>query len=794
MRASVLSDGSPDYRVPVLSQSDAAEASQKRPRQKKPSLSPPSFTGSWTQRSIRCYVPILIAVIVIWVLLQALLFYYAIAIAGVGGSDAQRTAAASKLSLELPTATMAAMVPPSAATQAVAEPTSARRITTTTTTAITEEATTRVSVSQAAGELPLLAYNVSVDPSLWGGESMLSAYTSDERYQMLWEYGAGDKDWPYVGNPHYLRKYFSAETPVLSREKASGQAAPQSDEDVEKLLRLPRSYYNILAVFPGADTGREHGILGRHKDARPMLHPSPSPLPAEQVPGGLEAALKKGGFYLALSDALPLDRTPLDSRDAVCKTVDYDLLALDDVSIVITFYNEPLSTLLRSVHSVLNHTPPPILREIILVDDHSNLPENLPGGPLDAYICALPKVKLMRMPERRGIVPARLAGARLSTAPVLVILDSHVEMPVGWLEPQLQRLKESPKSIVFPQILEIDSANFSYRTDSGIGCFLSFKWSMQERPYMSGGEFSKPDAFPSASMAGGLFAIRREWFFDLGGYDEEFSMWGAENVELAFRTWQCGGRVECAPCSKVYHIYRTKGTGYTSPPRSLTINRLRTARIWTDEFYPLAKNFIRGGNFTDADLGSFDRMLALKDRLQCKSFSWFLENVDKEKVPRHIDDITFYAEIRKRGSNTCLDNLQHRDVGEKYGTYGCHGEGGSQSFFTTKGSNAIRLAFDETSCIGSNLLITECNQPTVDNHWIVNMGDGTIRWSMESEAERCLCLEQNGLSLLPCNGSDATLWDIKEKKLERYVPLQMSKEYIAHGLRLKQRAESEIPI
>lgn len=32
------------------------------------------------------------------------------------------------------------------------------------------------------------------------------------------------------------------------------------------------------------------------------------------------------------------------------------------------------------------------------------------------------------MPQRRGIVMARLAGAKLATAPVLVILDSHIEV------------------------------------------------------------------------------------------------------------------------------------------------------------------------------------------------------------------------------------------------------------------------------------------------------------------------------------------------------------------------------
>lgn len=40
---------------------------------------------------------------------------------------------------------------------------------------------------------------------------------------------------------------------------------------------------------------------------------------------------------------------------------------------VICFFNEAFSALLRTVHSVLDRTPAYLLHEIILVDDHSEL-------------------------------------------------------------------------------------------------------------------------------------------------------------------------------------------------------------------------------------------------------------------------------------------------------------------------------------------------------------------------------------------------------------------------------------
>lgn len=62
-----------------------------------------------------------------------------------------------------------------------------------------------------------------------------------------------------------------------------------------------------------------------------------------------------------------------------------------------------------------------------------------------------------------------MRGIREAKAPVVVILDSHIEVNEGWLEPQLARLRESPKSFVFPQIHSILATDFSYTKQSGIG-------------------------------------------------------------------------------------------------------------------------------------------------------------------------------------------------------------------------------------------------------------------------------------------------------------------------------------
>lgn len=68
---------------------------------------------------------------------------------------------------------------------------------------------------------------------------------------------------------------------------------------------------------------------------------------------------------------ISLDRSLPDVRMAECKSIKYDLNWLARTSVVIIFTDEAWTPLLRTVHSVINRTPPELLEEVLLIDDNS---------------------------------------------------------------------------------------------------------------------------------------------------------------------------------------------------------------------------------------------------------------------------------------------------------------------------------------------------------------------------------------------------------------------------------------
>uniref|UniRef100_A0A914MY07 Glycosyltransferase 2-like domain-containing protein n=1 Tax=Meloidogyne incognita TaxID=6306 RepID=A0A914MY07_MELIC len=129
-------------------------------------------------------------------------------------------------------------------------------------------------------------------------------------------------------------------------------------------------------------------------------------------------------FNQYASDLISVHRSLPPTADEDCKTEKYPE-DLPDSSVVICFHNEAWSVLLRTVHSVIERTPDKLLKDVVLVDDFSDM-EHL-KKPLEEYMAQFPKVKIMRLEKREGLIRARLRGATKANGKVITYLDSHCE-------------------------------------------------------------------------------------------------------------------------------------------------------------------------------------------------------------------------------------------------------------------------------------------------------------------------------------------------------------------------------
>lgn len=178
--------------------------------------------------------------------------------------------------------------------------------------------------------------------------------------------------------------------------------------------------------------------------------------------------------------------------------------------------------------------------------------------PLHEILPKLKKLKVIRSSSRLGLMKARILGAVNAKAPVLVIMDSHCEVAIGWLPPLLDPIVKNPKTVTLPGIETSDPKTLGYK--NVVGDYYSwvggFTWALR----YTWTEINNTKALiqRSPTMLGAAFVIRKDYFQELGFYDDGFELWGGENMELSFKVNMCGGEMYQAFCSHVSHMFRER--------------------------------------------------------------------------------------------------------------------------------------------------------------------------------------------------------------------------------------------
>lgn len=227
------------------------------------------------------------------------------------------------------------------------------------------------------------------------------------------------------------------------------------------------------------------------------------------------------------------------------------------VSLIIPVKNEGghIQNTIKSVFQVKTNCS----FEIIVVDDGST------DGCCDFLIPYVnPKsVKLIKS-KGVGLARAKNIGAQNSLGQYLIFCDGHLFFEDFWMEGLLQPIQDGLADGTTPGIAD---TNTPYH--SGYGQTLNEKLGVVWH-------VNKTNLFPTAVLPGGCYAVSRNVFFDIGGFDNGFQVWGYEDTEISIKMWLFGYTCYVQPRVKVLHVFR-KSHPYQVNAEHVFFNMLRMA-------------------------------------------------------------------------------------------------------------------------------------------------------------------------------------------------------------------------
>jgi len=205
-----------------------------------------------------------------------------------------------------------------------------------------------------------------------------------------------------------------------------------------------------------------------------------------------------------------------------------------DVSVVTVNWNG-----LEHLEHLLPSLGPLGCREVVVVDNGSS------DGSLEFLERHHPRVQVIANRENEGFANPCNQGARVATGKVVAFINNDTRADRAWLSNALPLLS-SDQPCVASRILDWTGERIDYNGSSLQ--YLGYAVQKDIGAVVEGVTAGRQVLFP----CGGAMLIDREFFLEIGGFDETFFAI-YEDVDLGWRIWLRGKQVGYAADSIVYH-------------------------------------------------------------------------------------------------------------------------------------------------------------------------------------------------------------------------------------------------
>jgi len=215
---------------------------------------------------------------------------------------------------------------------------------------------------------------------------------------------------------------------------------------------------------------------------------------------------------------------------------------MDLASVIIVTYNS-LKYIDACLCSIQKQKYP---HEIIIVDNCSQ------DHIIDHLKKTYPEILLIQNTENGGYGAGNNLGVNYAKGKFVVIVNPDVIVASDWLETLINSLQNNPLNIVTPKILLYDGSLIN--TCGNINNFtgLTFTRGLGVDPIK---EYCHDDIV--TGISGACFALFRESYLDLGGFDENFFLYN-EDSDFSWKANLFGYSIILSSKSILYHDYELK--------------------------------------------------------------------------------------------------------------------------------------------------------------------------------------------------------------------------------------------